>query len=119
MQKNTIYTHDYPGYNADQLKDALNIDQGADQFVSGVASRPGNRAKVSGVTTFKQDYPGHQPSAPEKIRERAQLPVTDFPKHTTYGDNFVEHDLQNAAPAGLGDVPVAETTSYRRPKIPL
>lgn len=119
MQKNTIYTHDYPGYNAEQIKDAMNMDLGADQFASGPDARTGKKAKISGITIFKQDYPGHDPQAPEKVRQRPQLPVADFPKHTTYGDNYIEHDLKNAAPADFGDLPVAETTSYRRPQIPI
>jgi hypothetical protein len=62
MQKNTIYSHDFPRYDTEQSKYAINHENTPlDKKNQNNYPKSDNRAKMSDLTTFKEEYPGHAP----------------------------------------------------------
>lgn len=92
MERQSIYGKDYPGHERSGALGLFTEPVEANQFDSIVPVK----SKISDLTTFKQDYPGHAPLFRDPETVKTKYPVHKFPKTSAYAAEFIPHNLQQS-----------------------
>ena len=102
--KETVYDHDFVGYevqNNQNLRNSLEAqNQAAGEDVGNTVGLP--RARMQGETTFKADYPGHQPEVTKVVRKERLGPIGKINKDTIYSKDYPAYDLEEDIGRGAG-----------------